>query len=104
MVLQTFQIAGPESSESHRTSKPTLQAALRIPAYGLVDCGPYGLSLLLTYINGSARGGVDGRAYTADVKVLSSSLVYCASTRQRDEQLLVTSLRRDSGEAKDSGS
>jgi hypothetical protein len=32
-----------------------LQTALKLPAYGLVDCGPFGLSLLLTYVTGSVR-------------------------------------------------
>jgi DNA topoisomerase VI subunit A len=46
-----------------------LQTALRLPAYGLVDCGPFGLSLLLTYVTGSVRMGVEAARYTADVKV-----------------------------------
>jgi DNA topoisomerase VI subunit A len=59
-----------------------LQTALKLPAYGLVDCGPFGLSLLLTYVTGSVRMGVEAARYTADVKVRDThtALVIHATT------------------------
>lgn len=48
-----------------------LHHALDIPAYGIVDCGPYGLSLLLTYRNGGAQMATANAAmYKTDVKWL----------------------------------
>lgn len=45
-----------------------LQTALQIPVYGLTDCNPFGLSILLTYKIGSARMPLDSRHFPIDVK------------------------------------
>lgn len=45
-----------------------LTKALHIPVFGLCDCNPFGLSIMLTYKLGSARMPLESLQYAVDIK------------------------------------
>ncbi len=55
---------------SVRSLLKTVKTTLQLPVLGLFDYNPHGLRILLTYKHGSTRMGMEGHAYTVDVKWL----------------------------------